>query len=210
MPENIHSGVSIMAEIVNKKMVEKTEEIKAPKKNKKKRVWAILTVVVVFLVITGVAAGGYLIHLSDTSPEFCSTCHIMDFNVTSYLTSNELDNVHFQAGVQCKECHNYPVKAEITSGIKFILGDYSVNAEGKLLPVTYDNDMCLKCHISYKHLANSTDFLAKNPHKSHNGELACKTCHVSHDAQIDYCSSCHDNGDQRMIGDEIESRGTIP
>jgi nitrate/TMAO reductase-like tetraheme cytochrome c subunit len=189
--------------------MKKNEEIKPPKKNSK-RVWAIITIVVVFLCITGIATGVSLIHLSDTSPKFCSTCHIMDFNVNSYLTSNDLDNVHFQAGVQCKECHDYSVKAEITSGIKFILGDYSVDANGKLLPVTYDNNMCLQCHISYKHLADSTDFLVKNPHRNHNGEQACKTCHVSHGDQIDYCSSCHDNGGQRMIGDEIESRSAIP
>ena len=179
------------------------------KKNKKKRLWTIIGIVVLFLVIAGGVGGGYLIHLSNTSPQFCSTCHIMDFNVNSYLTSNDMDNVHYQAGVECKECHDYPVKAEVTSGIKFLVGDYTVDKEGKLLPVSYDNTMCFKCHISYEHLGISTDFLYRNPHKNHNGELACKTCHVSHGDQIDYCSQCHDNGDQRMIGGEITPRGTI-
>jgi nitrate/TMAO reductase-like tetraheme cytochrome c subunit len=199
--------MEIISEPVNPEQPE--NKFVTKKKNKKKHVWTILGIVILFLVIAGGATSGYLIHLSNTSPEFCSTCHIMDYNVNSYLTSNDLDNLHYQAGVECKECHDYPVKAEITSGIKFLVGDYTVDAEGKLLPVTYDNTMCLKCHISYKHLATSTDFLTKNPHNSHNGELACKTCHVSHGDQIDYCSQCHDNGDQRMIGGEIEPRGTI-
>jgi nitrate/TMAO reductase-like tetraheme cytochrome c subunit len=199
-----------MAEVDSKEVVEKPEEVKSSKKKNKKKVWTIVGIVVLFLAIAGGATGGYLIHLSNTSPEFCSTCHVMDFNVNSYLTSNDLDNVHYQAGVQCKECHDYPVEAEVASGIKFITGDYSVDGDGKLLPLTYTDTMCLQCHISYKHLANSTDFLAKNPHKSHNGELACKTCHVSHGDQIDYCSQCHDNGDQRMIGGRFTPRGTIP
>ena len=192
-----------------------TEEVKAEvevtEKKKKKRlgVWAILGIIAGVLVVVGGAGGGYLIHLSNTSPQFCATCHIMDYNVTSYLTSNDLDNVHFQAGVQCKECHDYPVPAEIRSGVKFILGDYTVDDEGKLIPVTYGNDMCFQCHISYDHMADSTDYLTHNPHNSHNGELPCKTCHVSHGDQVDYCSQCHTNTNQRILGKEYEPRGTV-
>lgn len=179
------------------------------KKNRKKGIWTIIGIIAVMLVVGGAATGGYLIHLSNTSPEFCMTCHIMEPNVVSYLTSNDLDNIHKQANVACKECHDYPLEAEITSGIKYVVGDYLVDEEGKLMPVTYDNDMCLQCHISYDHVAQSTDFLKRNPHNSHNGQLACKTCHVSHGDQVDYCGQCHDNGGQRMVGGEIEYRGTI-
>jgi len=191
--------------------VQETPEVKEEvKKNRKKSAWPIIGIIVLVLVVIGGAAGGYMIHLSNTSPQFCATCHIMEPNVTSYLTSNDLDNVHYQAGVACKECHDYPLDAEITSGVKYLIGDYTVDEEGKLLPVTYDNDICLKCHISYEHVAASTDFLARNPHDSHNGQLPCKTCHVSHSDQIDYCSQCHDNGFQRLVGEEIKDRGTIP
>ena len=182
------------------------EEVKKTKSNKKLGVWAIVGIIVAALVVVGGAGGGYLIHLSNTSPEFCATCHIMDKNVTSYLSSNDLDNIHYQANVACKDCHDYPIPAEIASGVKFILGDYTVDENGDLVKLTYDDDICLQCHISKQFVAQSTDFLTRNPHDSHNGMLSCKTCHVSHGQQIDYCSQCHDNGGQRLIGEEYEPR----
>ena len=187
------------------------KEQKAAKSKKKftKKTWTTLIIILAGLIVVGGAAGGYMIHLSNTSPQFCATCHLMDRNVTSYLTSNDLDNVHYQAGVQCKECHDYKVPQEIASGIRFVTGNYTVDDNGDLMAVKYDNDMCFQCHISYDHLAVSTDYLEKNPHNNHNGELKCNTCHVSHGDQIDYCSSCHDNGNQRLIGEEIVDRGTI-
>ena len=185
------------------------EKVEQVKKNRKLGVWAIIGIVVAALVVVGAAGGTYLIHLSNTSPEFCATCHIMDRNVTSFLTSNDLDNLHHQANLECKDCHDYPVSAEITSGIKFLLGNYTVDENGDLLQVTYDDDMCLQCHISKEFVAESTDFLEKNPHNSHNGMMSCKTCHVSHGAQIDYCSQCHDNGAQRLVGEPRVPRGTI-
>lgn len=166
-------------------------------------------IIAAVLLVVGVAGGSYLVHLSNTSPEFCATCHIMDRNVTSYLTSTDLDNLHQQANVGCKDCHDYPIPAEIRSGFNFIFGNYTVDENGDLLQVTYDDDMCLHCHISPEFVATATDFLSKNPHNSHNGMMSCKTCHVSHGAQIDYCAQCHDNGNQRMVGDDRVPRGTI-
>jgi hypothetical protein len=179
------------------------------KKNRKLGVWAIISIVMAVLVVVGAASGGYLIHLSNTSPEFCATCHIMDKYVISYLSSNDLDNLHLQANVECKECHDYPLSAEIRGGVNYIFSNYMVDENGDLLPVVYDDDICLQCHISKEFVAQATDFLAKNPHNSHNGMMSCRTCHVSHGDQIDYCSRCHDNGGQRMIGEERVPRGTI-
>lgn len=198
-----------MSDTNNNDMNEEPKVLESTKKNKKRATWTVIGIVVLVLAVLGGGAGGYMLHLSNTSPEFCSICHIMEPNVTSYLTSNDLDNIHYQAGVQCKECHDYPVEAEVTSGIKFLIGDYNVDENGKLLSVKYDNDLCLQCHISYDHVANSTDYLMRNPHRSHNGELACRTCHISHGEQVDYCAQCHGDTAQRMIGEPIELRGTI-
>jgi nitrate/TMAO reductase-like tetraheme cytochrome c subunit len=198
-------------------MADKTKNDPAKKETLKVKIfqkqgWTTIGIVVAVLAIIGlgVGAGGYVIHLSDTSPEFCGICHVMDKNVKSYLSSNNMDRVHAQANVQCKDCHDYPLSAEISSGINYIIGNYSVNAKGELMPVTFGDEMCLKCHISDDHLAKATDFLHRNPHKNHNGELDCKVCHISHGKQINYCGTCHDNGGQRMTGEEnISRRSTI-
>ncbi|MBP9676033.1 MAG: cytochrome c3 family protein [Anaerolineaceae bacterium] len=195
--------------VIEPEKAEVKEPVKQTRTNKKKGVWTVIGIIAAVLLVVGVAGGSYLVHLSNTSPEFCATCHIMDRNVTSYLTSTDLDNLHQQANVGCKDCHDYPIPAEIRSGFNFIFGNYTVDENGDLLQVTYDDDMCLHCHISPEFVATATDFLSKNPHNSHNGMMSCKTCHVSHGAQIDYCAQCHDNGNQRMVGDDRVPRGTI-
>lgn len=185
-----------------------------PEKPAQKRDWGRISIVanIVILVLVAVGALGMaVLHQSDTNPNFCATCHvIMDKNVQSYLTGSNLDHVHELANVQCKDCHNYPVSAEIASGIKFITGNYEVDSSGQLLKRTYDDSMCLKCHISYDYVAQRTANLDKNPHDSHLGQLPCSTCHVSHGEQIDYCATCHDHGEQQMIKapDAVDSTTT--
>ncbi len=179
---------------------------------RKKPNWLKLSIyanVAVLVIVVMVAAGGVVMHQSDTNPNFCGLCHVMQPNVTSYLTSSNLDHVHEQAGVQCKDCHDYPLSAEISSGFNYLIGNYTVGANGELTQRKFDDTMCTQCHISEEHVAQLTDFLHRNPHDSHNGYLPCNTCHVSHGEQIDYCSQCHDNGGQRMIGEEITPRGTL-
>lgn len=190
------------------KSVPAAENSSSPKKTNwlKISIGANIAVLVIALFI---AAGSYVGHLSNTSPEFCGLCHVMQPNVSSYMTSSNMDHVHQQAGVRCKDCHDYSLAAEITSGVKFIIGDYAVNQSGVLPKREYDDKLCTQCHISAQHLAEATDFLPRNPHYNHNGELPCNTCHLSHDQQVDYCSTCHDNGGQRMTGQPAQARGTI-
>jgi nitrate/TMAO reductase-like tetraheme cytochrome c subunit len=179
---------------------------------KKKPNWlkiSVITNIVIVAVAAIALAGVAVLNQSNTNPEFCATCHLMKSHVDSYMKGPNLDHVHEQAGVQCKQCHDYGVVAEITSGIKYVTGNYTVDAKGELAKRKFDEKMCTKCHISEAHVATLTDFLPRNPHDSHNGELPCNTCHVSHGTQIDFCSECHDNGGQRMIGAPITPRGTI-
>lgn len=187
---------------------EQTKEVKPRKPVNWLRVLTISNIVIVALVAVGLG-GMAVLHQSDTNPNFCASCHIMQPNVNSYLTGTNLDHAHQQAGVQCKECHDYDVLAEVTSGINFVVGNYEVGADGKLSKRAYGNEMCLQCHISQDHVAQKTDFLERNPHDNHYGKMDCKTCHVSHGEQIDYCSQCHDNGGQRMVGQPVQDRGTL-
>ena len=162
--------------------------------------------VIANIVVIGVAALGLagmaVIHQSDTNPNFCAMCHVMQPNVSSYLTSNHMDSLHMQAGVECKDCHDYTVVEEVKSGINFAIGNYEINQNGELLKQKYPDSMCLECHISYSHIADQTYLVERNPHSNHNGQLRCNTCHISHGDQIDYCSGCHENGGQRMVEDK--------
>lgn len=193
----------------NSPVEKETQKVKQPKERGPILTISGIVAAILVIIAAGAGTGGYLIHLSNTSPEFCASCHIMQKNVNSYLTSSDMDHVHAQAHVQCKDCHDYSLGAEITSGVKYVIGDYTVDTKGELTPVTYSDEMCLKCHISDDYLANATDFLHRNPHKNHNGQLACKTCHISHGKQVNYCGSCHDNGGQRLTGEEVKSRDPL-
>ena len=194
----------------------KTEELEQenhenqqPKKEKKFN-WFKFSIIANIVLVAGVGvalASMAILHQSDVNPNFCSTCHIMEPYVDSYLTSNHLDNVHAQANVQCKQCHSdYDIPAEIESGIKFITGNYDKDMPQR----RFDDHVCTQCHISMEFLAKTTDYLRRNPHASHWPDLKCRSCHISHGEQIDYCSECHENGGQRMIEDEYFPRVDNP
>ncbi|MBN2045569.1 MAG: cytochrome c3 family protein [Anaerolineales bacterium] len=147
-------------------------------------------------------SAGAVIHQSNTDPEFCAKCHLMEANVTSYLTSNHLDHVHAEAGVGCKDCHSdYDLWEEIRSGVRYLSKNYQVNEDGSLTERDYTDEMCTQCHGGMLDVAVQTDYLYFNPHNSGMGEFSCDTCHPSHDAQIDYCNDCHQAPGQRMIED---------
>ncbi len=104
--------------VIEPEKAEVKEPVKQTRTNKKKGVWTVIGIIAAVLLVVGVAGGSYLVHLSNTSPEFCATCHIMDRNVTSYLTSTNLDNLHQQANVGCKDCHDTPFR--LKSGVVLI------------------------------------------------------------------------------------------
>jgi hypothetical protein len=54
---------------------------------------------------------------------------------------------------------------------------------------------CLNCHGgTYAKLAETTAKDYPNPHRSHQGELPCWTCHHVHRASELYCYNCHRPG----------------
>ena len=51
---------------------------------------------------------------------------------------------------------------------------------------------CLKCHGPYEKLADKTkNVKPNNPHASHNGDVACESCHHGHKTPENYCAQCH-------------------
>jgi len=177
---------------------------------KKKFSWLKFSIIlnIVLVVGIGIALGSMaILHQSDTNPNFCGLCHNMDRYVESYLTGNTLDSYHAKANVQCKQCHSsYDIPAEIKSGINFITGNYDKDMPRR----KFGDEVCTQCHISMEYVAQQTDYLRRNPHASHWPDLKCRSCHISHGDQIDYCSECHENGGQRMTGSEYFPRVDNP
>jgi nitrate/TMAO reductase-like tetraheme cytochrome c subunit len=163
---------------------------------------------ITLLFVNGVVLGAlFLDHQARTAPGFCATCHNMAANVASYLSSNHMDNVHYQANVGCRDCHrDYNVLAELRAVGRYLTGNY----EPVLARRTFSQEMCTRCHISLSYHATRTDYLVRNPHLSHWPDLSCSDCHLSHESQIDYCTYCHDNGGQRMTGEPSVPRADNP
>lgn len=179
------------------------KQVEKVKKNKSKfNIWLVSLIA---LVVINIGVFGFMAvdHQSRINPQFCATCHNMESHVDSYLNSNHLDQIHFQAGVSCKECHSdYTIIDETKSLVNYITKNYNE----KFSRIKVDDDMCLQCHIGGENLAAKTDFLVRNPHESHWPNAKCTDCHLSHNNQVDYCARCHENGGQRMIEDPIISR----
>jgi fumarate reductase flavoprotein subunit len=154
-----------------------------------------------------------VLHESDTNATFCATCHLMQDHVDSYLTSSNLDHVHAEAGVECKQCHfDYSVADEIVSGINYVTGNYEIRSatDARLPRRDFGNELCLKCHVSQLNVAMQTDYLEFNPHASHEEDLECSDCHISHGKQLDKCGGCHFDSDQRLIGSPFVPRVDNP
>ena len=89
--------------------------------------------------------------------------------------SEFIDKSHLDAGLECKSCHGpLPEKGQT--------------------PEPPSTEKCLSCHEgSYNELAKLTEegWEERNPHKSHQGELACSDCHKVHDSFEFICNTCH-------------------
>lgn len=185
----------------------------APKKKKK---WPIVLIIIA-VVLVALIAGFMVWH---NQPTFCNAiCHQpMDNYVNSYYddSSNTLANEHSHAssladttladGVQlkdetCLDCHEASLSEQVSEGIAWISGNYTVDAEGNLSgnnmmknEGTTAKAFCTRCH-DYTEVTASTENWGGesgvNPHSSHQGELECTNCHNAHGTSTLYCNTCH-------------------
>lgn len=98
-----------------------------------------------------VGIGGVAVVDSTDSPEFCSSCHIMDSAFASFSTSNH-------GTLDCNDCHapSSDLLTKLTFKARAGMGHMYMNTIGRgaipdVLHATSDstevvNDNCIKCH----------------------------------------------------------------
>mgnify|MGYP001436858331 CR=1 FL=1 len=187
------------------------EKAAAPKKKKK---WPIVLLIIV-LVIAALGCGFWVWH---QQPTFCNAiCHTpMDNYVNGYYDDNSgtLASLHRNAGsltevsatpknIACLDCHEAKLNEQMSEGIAWISGNYSVDASGNLTLSaaevmkgggTTAKEFCTRCHDYDKVVASTENWGGEdgvNPHSSHQGELECTNCHSAHGTSTLYCNSCH-------------------
>lgn len=107
------------------------------------------------------------IRMSSTSA-LCLGMVLMASTFSAALDPQKpLADIHKEAGLGCKDCHGTGAK--------------------KLVPM----EKCLTCHESYVKVAERTKELYPNPHDNHMIDLKCTKCHQGHNAQVNYCQTCH-------------------
>ena len=142
----------------------------------------------------------------SSEPDGCASCHVMRRYVDAFSLGRDLDAAHARAGVSCTDCHQgYSLGVRAKTALL-----YGVGAVGAPRRRTYGDAMCNRCHVSMEQQAARTDFLFRNPHRSHWPELACADCHLGHARQIDFCNGCHENGGQRLTGEPASPRAPNP
>ena len=126
--------------------------------------------------------------------------------VEAFKSGRDLEAAHARAGLSCTDCHQgYSLAVRAKTAALYSLGIAGAPARRR-----YDDAMCDRCHVSLEHQGERTDFLTRNPHRSHWPELTCADCHLGHARQVDFCNGCHDDGGQRMTGDPVSPRAPNP
>lgn len=171
-----------------------------------KRHFIIPLVIVLAVIILG--AGGTALWNYHEKPQFCSTCHIMEPYVQSWISSSFLVKTHAEADITCLDCHEPTISQQVSELAAFISNNYTV-------PLTvreFDDSWCLRCHEhgNYEDIAERTagmvvfgetvnphtitiDSSAIKPHETNISELECSRCHKMHRESpgIEYCVRCH-------------------
>ncbi len=201
-------------------------ETAAPKKKKGKKGKIILAVVLVAIV--GLGAGFWVWH---EQPSFCNAiCHTpMDPVSATYEqelgvagidkwgnevtnTASMLSVTHKEQGATCMSCHVPTLSEQISEGIAWISGNYSLVANATYGGVLAEKDLkdltaargvaadefCMNsdCHEGVSRGADLIALTAdlsstRNPHTMPHGDLQCSDCHKAHRASVNTCSSCH-------------------
>ena len=186
-------------------------------------------------VVAAVAGAGFWVW--HEQPSFCGAiCHIpMDAYYDTYANGNVdkygneiaegdqvgmMSTLHAGYDVGCLGCHTPVLTEQVSEGIKWVTGDYTVagqNSEGDWILQTRTLDdvvasrgasssqeFCLNdaCHtnadgsvMTRDDLIAATAYLSdeRNPHDTRHGEIDCGTCHKAHAQSVNYCSTCHND-----------------
>ena len=199
----------------------------SPKRCRRKVTAVVATVAVVL-----VAAGAGFMVWHD-QPSFCNAiCHTpMDGYLTTYEStlgeaatdkwgnqvadaSSMLAPVHAREGITCVGCHVPQMSEQVTEGLGWLTGSYSVvqTVDERFVPEEKtlsdltaargiaSEAFCLNsgCHVNddgsamtRDDLVEKTSYMKRNPHVQEHGEVACSECHKAHRASTVYCSKCH-------------------
>jgi hypothetical protein len=130
--------------------------------------------------------------LYQKDPQSCAKCHLIKPYVETWDSSDFLAHGHAKAGIGCLECHQLTPQQEKANVAKFNKKNFKTPLEER----EYDQELCFRCHGSYKDIIERTkDYkqkgLSRNPHDSHYKEIQCNLCHKAHRPSVDYCSQCH-------------------
>jgi flagellar basal body-associated protein FliL len=190
-----------------------------PKPKKKKKLGLkVLIAVVAVIVVLGAGGGTFYVTQHD-QPWFCNfICHTpMDPYVASYETGVSVNAAQADSGallsvtlhkdseqnLDCLTCHVPSMSEQITEGMKWVTGDYTLPLEMKVANGQPKDEgdkngeeFCLRegCHTDINtidDLKAATSDQTRNPHESHLGKQDCSTCHQTHEQSVMYCTQCH-------------------
>lgn len=213
-------------------------EAAAEKPASKKRKTLPIIIGCTVVAVIALAGAGFMVW--HEQPTFCNAiCHDPMDPYVATLTDGSMDkygndlasdaekksmlayahaNVETGETVECLGCHVPTLGEQISEGIAWVTGDYSVegtNALGQayLESRTLDDlvearglepdQFCLNeaCHANEDGSAMTRDDLVAltadefgefNPHEAVHEELSCSTCHKAHTQSTNYCSDCHE------------------
>ena len=170
-----------------------------------KNIRVLSTKQILLIIIGGTVFIGAFLQVIEAQPEFCNTCHEMEFNYNTWAVSTHNDEA------DCLDCHTEPgVKGyidtrrrSITELIAHITGKYEVPIQ---TGARVKNPQCLKCHPDAE---NITDITVDARHDLHmESNVLCADCHsrLVHTAvgepkviQTNQCDDCHNSHDDFSI-----------